>query len=52
MNNLTFDDVEQYLQYLAIHDRKRLLILMDRLKHVLLHDSAWEETQDLIGRIK
>jgi hypothetical protein len=52
MTNLTFDDVEQYLQYLAIHDRRRLMILMDRLKHTLMYDAAWEETQDLIGRVK
>jgi len=52
MNNFTYDDVEQYLQYLAMYDRKKLLILMERLKHGLMHDAAWEETQDLIRRIK
>ena len=49
---MTFDEVEQYLQYLAIHDRRRLIVLMDRLKHTLMHDAAWEEAQELIRRVK
>jgi hypothetical protein len=49
---MTFDDVEQYLQYLAIHDRRRLIVLMDRLKHTLMHDAAWEAAQELIRRVK
>jgi hypothetical protein len=49
---MTFDDVEQYLQYLAIHDKRSLIVLMDRLKHVLLHDAAWEAAQELIRRVK
>jgi len=47
-----FDEVEQYLQYLAIYDRRKLMLLMDRLKHSLMHDAAWDAAQELIRRVK
>ena len=47
-----FDEVEQYLQYLAIYDRRKLMLLMDRLKHSLMHDAAWDAAQKLIRRVK
>jgi hypothetical protein len=49
---INFDEVEQYLLYLAIHDRKRLMVLMDRLKYTIMQDAAWEAAQELIRRVK
>jgi hypothetical protein len=49
---INFDEVEQYLQYLAIHDRRKLMVLMDRLKYTIMQDVAWQMVQELIRRVK